>query len=296
MSVIVRLREIRELPTLPEVVLRIQRLIHSETSDASMLARIIEKDPPLASKVLRVANSSFYGNVHSRITSVSRAVARLGFNEVRDLSLAMSLIKQFGHRRSVLGYQLFWEHSLTAAYLSRIIADSSSVTFDDNERQTLFMAGLLHDIGILTLDQFFPEEFARIRSRALQEEQSYLQAEHAIVEKEPHPTVGGALLEFWKMANAVIAAVRDHHTPEKSPEKYRKFASVIAVAEYILCNSGIGSFEGSFLLTDEEIWERLGVSEKQTAELYTRAHEEAKLSNMAVEANADGFGARLPTI
>lgn len=296
MSVLVHLREIRELPTLPEVVFRIQQLIHSETSDATMLARIIEKDPPLASKVLRVANSSFYGNVHSRITSVSRAVARLGFNEVRDISMAMSLIKQFDARGSTLGHRLFWLHSLSAAYLARIIAEVAATRFDENEKQTLFLAGLLHDIGILVLDQFFAPRFNEIRSRELTEETSFLQAEHAVMDKETHPVIGGALLEFWKMADPVIAAVRDHHSPEKSPEKNRNAASVIALAEHILCNAGIGSFEGSFELTDVAVWTRLGISENSLPELFARAQEEARLSSLAVDLHAGGMSNELPKV
>lgn len=275
MSILTRLREIEELPTLPEVMVKVHGLINSDECDASKLAKIIKHDPALTSTILKTANSSYYNIINRRISSVTEAIARIGFNEVLKITMAMSVIKKFANTKSIIGYKSFWRHSLTAASMTSIIADMAKSDCLGEDRQDLFLTGLLHDIGVLIYDQFFHDEFTRIIDFALKEEKTYLYSENVISPKETHAFIGGALLEIWKLTSPVINAVRYHHTPHKCSEKLRGIVAVVSLAEYVLCNGHLGSFEGNITDMDENVWEITGLSPEDTNTLYVKAEEEA---------------------
>jgi HD-like signal output (HDOD) protein len=261
-------------------MLKVQSMINSETGDATLLAGIIKQDPALASAVLKTANSSFYNAINRRISSVPEAIARIGFNEVLRITLAMSVIEQFANTRSMIGYKAFWRHSLTAAGMTGIIADLSRNAQLKQYKQDLFLAGLLHDVGILIYDQFFHEEFTGIIEYAIKEEKTYLFSESAVSPKENHASIGGALLEIWNMPLQVIGAVRYHHAPNKCPEKFRDVVATLSLAEYVLCNGYLGSFEGEFSDMDQSVWEITGFTHDDVGPLYVKAEVEADKSNV----------------
>ncbi|MCL2218412.1 MAG: HDOD domain-containing protein [Chitinispirillia bacterium] len=255
-----RLNAISGLPTLPEVALKVQQLVFSDDSNAFALARIIEQDPALTAMILRVANSSYYAS-GNRISTVPMAITRLGFNEIGHIIIATSIIKSFTARpgSNAFDYHQFWRHALTAAHMASMTTRFSSVVFTPEERQTLYLAGLLHDIGILVYDQFFYEEFKEIVDYAVKNEVSFLEAESAVTPKETHAAVGAALLEMWKLSPIAINGVRFHHTPEKASDKEKSIPFAIYLSEYILCNSGIGSFEGQIDRHEGSILDELNI-------------------------------------
>lgn len=291
-----RLGEIEELPALPEVIMKVQSLVSSEEGNATMLAKIIEEDPSLASKILKVANSSFYSAVNKRISSVQLAVARLGFEEVKNITMTMSLIRHFSNRKSILGYKKFWSHSIAAAYLTQAIAGMINTEFDDTEKQYLFLSGLFHDIGILVFDQFFPEVYEQITNHSLKNGKSFLSSEAEVVGKETHPVVGGALLELWKLEGAVVTSVRYHHNPGKSPEKYMKFAKVASLTEYVLYKGHVSSFEGSEAGIDDRSWSDMGLSSEGFRQLFSLVNTEMeRINTILIHGNAE-YGSTLHNI
>ena len=275
MSILTNLKDIKDLPTLPEVMVKVQALISSNKGDANALANIIKQDPSLTTIILKTANSAYYNIINRRISSVSEAIARIGFNEVLKITLAMSIIQQFSNTKSMIGYKAFWRHSLTAANVSLIIVDLIKHDTLKEYRKELFLAGLLHDIGILIYDQFFHEEFTKIIDYALSQEKTYLSSEGIISPKETHAFIGSALLEIWKLALPVVVAVRNHHSPEKAPEKLRELVAVISLVEYVLCNSRVGSFEGAIEHIDDSVWDITGLEPGKINMLNFKAEEEA---------------------
>ena len=275
MSILTNLKDIKDLPTLPEVMVKVQALISSDKGDASTLADIIKQDPALTTTILKTANSAYYNIVNRRISSISEAIARIGFNEVLKITLAMSVIQQFSNTKSMIGYKAFWRHSLTAANVSLIIIDLIKHDTLEPYRQELFLAGLLHDIGILIYDQFFHEEFTKIIDFALGQEKTYLSSEGIISPKETHAFIGGALLEIWKLALPVVVAVRNHHSPEKAPENLRELVAVVSLVEYVLCNSRVGSFEGTIESIDDSVWDITGIAPDEIDMLNSKAEAEA---------------------
>ncbi|MCX7725665.1 MAG: HDOD domain-containing protein [Chitinispirillaceae bacterium] len=278
-----RLHEIQNLPTLPEVIFNIQRLIMSEEGNASILARIIEHDPPLTAKILRVANSSFYCAANSgKISSVQLAITRIGFNEVGHIAMAVNIIKQFSHQSDILDYREFWKHALKAAYLCNYIGSHITTIgiLTKDFRHLFFLAGLLHDIGILIYDQFFHEQFDNIIKYALTNETSFLMAEKNIIPGENHSIIGGELLSLWKIDQAVVSAVRFHHSPEKSPESHKIIVNTLYLCEYFLCNNYLGSFEGAFELRSPEIMTQLKLSIEQITEMLEKTEKEVEESEI----------------
>lgn len=272
-------------------------LIMSEEGNATLLARIIEEDPSLTAKILKVANSSFYRTSEKKISSISRAITRIGFNEIGHIALAVNFVQQFSHKSNILDYREFWKHALTAAHLCSMIAhDNACGKFLPTDRHTLFIAGLLHDIGILIYDQFFHTEFQEIIDTAIKNETSFLAAEYKVVQKEHHGKIGAVLLERWKIDANVVAAIRFHHSPEKGSEYYRLYILVTYLAEYYLCNHALGSFEGSMEPLPFDPLSELNITHDTVIDLYQKANDEVEHSNLvqAFEANSDSF--RLKTI
>ena len=282
MSILTQLKDIENLPTLPEVMIKVQALISTDEGDASTLADIVKQDPALSTTILKTANSAYYNIANRRISSISEAIARIGFNEVLKIALAMSVVHQFSNTKSMIGYKAFWRHSLTAANMTLIIADSMRHESLEQYRQDLFLAGLLHDIGILIYDQFFHEEFTKIIDFSLDKEKTYLSSEEIISPKETHAFIGGALLEIWKLTLPIIVAVRNHHTPKKAPENLREMVAVVSLVEYILCNSRIGSFEGTIKNIDKSVWDITRISPDEIDTLYYKAEAEAGKSDVVL--------------
>ncbi len=286
-NIISNLYKIKELPTLPEVVLKVQELLNSEDSNATRLSNVIQKDPALTSTILKIANSAFYSTSSKRIISIARAITRIGFNEVSRISMSISIIQQFSKTQGIINYKTFWHHSLTAANMTSVIADMMETRLSEEERQNLFLSGLLHDIGIIIYDQFFHEEFAKIIDLALIKGESYLNAEKAISPNETHAFIGGVLLEIWRLGLPVISAVRYHHIPKNCPEKFRTIVSIVSLTEYILCNGYMRSLEGRFDDMDDSVFEIMHISPDDIKLLFQKAGEEARKADLFLSVSND---------
>ena len=296
MNVLQRLSEITEIPTLPEVLIKVQSLVNSDDGNARLLSKIIEQDPALSAKVLKIANSAFFNPVSQRVSSLHLAIARIGFTEIRNITMAITVIKQLSKKSNLLDYKLFWRHCLSAAYLTQIIASKLPQKISPEEKQICFIAGLLHDIGILMYDQFFHKEFENIMEYALKREDSFIAAEQAIAGKETHQMVGSALLELWKMDSAVISGVRYHHTFERAPSHHNLVVAVITLTEYILCNCALGSFEGTIGELNGNLWEILKISPELLGELFSRAEEQVEQADLILAMEADDKTSQLRLI
>ena len=258
MNILQRISKVGELPTLPEIIIKIESIRQSGEGSATLLSKVVERDPPLAAKILKIANSSFYCPSSQRISSVSLAITRIGFNEVSRIALAISLIRRFNRRGSIGDYKAFWQHSLQTAYLVPMIITESKIKISPDLQDHFFMAGLLHDIGILVMDQFFGEEFGLVMECMTTKEISYLQAEPIALGKENHAVVGAAMLELWKMNAWAISGVRFHHAPARASQNHLPIAGACYIAEWI-SNNCRQSFEGKSEEFDTAIGDALGI-------------------------------------
>lgn len=221
------LSSVKDLPPMPQVAEKARKLVADPGSSFSDLAKIIETDQAIVARVLKLANSAFYGAV-GKIASVQQASVVLGLktlNELLTLACASGLL-----RKKLKGYDLkpeeMWKHSLAVAAGSRIIADMKFPSMSDDA----FSAGLIHDVGKLILDPYIFEG-KKIFKKALKTNKKSTFA----VERETlgfdHSEIGSAVCQMWRIPREVTTAIRYHHEPLLSPEK--DLAYVICAADMI---------------------------------------------------------------
>jgi len=196
------------LPTLPTIYTSISESMANPLTTADDIAKIIATDQAAASKVLRVANSPIYG-FRGNIDTISKAIFNLGFNEVRNIVLALSVINFFSKSKSIDSFRPieFWQHSIAVGIGARLIANESGIKNLEN----YFLAGILHDIGKLLIFQIAPEEYANVLETA-RNEKMFIRT----VEKESfgldHSTAGRYLADKWKLPEPLKNCISFHHS------------------------------------------------------------------------------------
>ena len=255
------INKIDDLPPLPLVVHKILNLTQDETSNTSELAQVISNDQALAAKVLRIANSPLY-HVSSVVTSISHAVALLGFRTIRNLAMGISTIDTFtqSEENPLLPRQPFWEHSLSCALGCKALADRVRHRQPDEA----FVGGLLHDIGRMVFNQAFPESFSEAIRRAerTREPLENLEKEEIGI---PHTLVGKLLLQKWKLPPALADAVAFHHNPpikDGADPSRIDISLIIMVADGLTKLACIGSSGAPYIhAPDPRLWNLLPLQE-----------------------------------
>ena len=206
-----KIRTVYSLATLPEIYNKISVLIDDPKTSADTLASVISRDETLTAKVLRIANSPFYKTYPEKITSLTFAVALLGFNATKNLILSASIFDMFQgfEDRFKLIIKDFWTHSITCGVASKIIAQVINYITPEE----MFVAGLLHDIGKVVELQFMPEEFRKI-IELMNEKDIFMNDAELKVLKYTHTYTGKLLAKHWNLSDKIIDCIEFHHEPE----------------------------------------------------------------------------------
>lgn len=285
MSILPKVFNIDELPVSPENIQKLQKFLNAGIIDNSDITNIIIHDPSLAANVLKVANSARYCiSYRNHFSSVEEAIKRVGIDEIEKMASNIQVISKLDSKSNLFNYRTFLRHLITAAYLTQAVSDSSLIDFTEEQRSSLFLSGLMHDIGILIYDQFFHQAFESIVKYSITKKKSFLDAELILALSDSHAAVGSALLEIWKIDPAIISAIRFHHMPHRAPQKYENIAAVLFITEYILCTTRHGSFEGKIQESNKQVWEFLGISESNAYELYNEANARMQVSKVIYNA------------
>ncbi len=221
-------RKISHIATLPEVTVRIIELVEDSSSSARDLHAMISSDPALTARMLKVVNSAFYG-LPRQIASINRAVSLLGLNAVKNIAVAASLAKLF--RGGELGPHFdahdLWLHSCVTASTARIIANSNR----KNAVDEAFLAGLIHDVGVLVELQSDRARFAEAVERAAAG-RDLRECERECLGND-HEGFGAALCEHWKFPSSLVWAAGHHHDPVSVPPANRDLPMIVHVADRI---------------------------------------------------------------
>jgi putative nucleotidyltransferase with HDIG domain len=232
---------IEDLVTLPEVALRIARMVNDPTSSATDIGREISHDAALAAKLLRIANSPLFGH-QGKIATISRAITVLGVRQVRDLTVGITAVRTFeGVGNELVTMASFWRHSVLCA----VAADQVAAHRGGRRGDTPFVAGLLHDIGQLVI-------FNRIPDLARQALLTSVDSVHDLglylcernVMGFDHGAVGVALARSWGMPSSLQECIEFHHQPEQARE-YPTEVATIHIANSIAVLAEIGSSDVS---------------------------------------------------
>lgn len=196
---------VRDLPSLPAVVVELLMTMEQPDIDTHALAARIALDQALTAKTLRLANSSFYG-LQSKVTSIAQAIAVLGFHSIRTLVTACSITASFPRGAAPgFDFEAFWRHAIAGAACARVLARLVGVSAD-----TAFTAGLLHDLGTLVLASLYPLDYQQVVAWQRAHDCSTAQAEQQVFGTD-HTAVGAALAEHWKFPLQIRVAVAAHH-------------------------------------------------------------------------------------
>ncbi|QDU64846.1 Ribonuclease Y [Planctomycetes bacterium Pan216] len=279
------LEMIEELPSLPQSVFVIEEVAMDPDSSAADLAEVVGHDPAFAARLLKVANSSYYlGASDQEIASIQAAVARLGFVEVRRMCLSVGIMRSFIRPSKAVNHRAFWEHSLTAAAGARAIAAECSAKASV-DADTAFVAGLLHEVGSLVLDQFFPHEYAEVHQQLSGKRTGIHQLERSLLETD-HAEVGAYLLQRWNLPMELVQTVRYHHRPADAPAEFQSLAQVVHLADFIATRFGVaGPGEGNLWQLDTDAWDRLGFDLDKIRRLRQQIVEEGERSHAFVRAS-----------
>lgn len=221
---------IEDLPTLPEILWELQGAIQNPLNGSQEIAIIIEKDPSLAVNVLRLANSAFFG-AGEKFLSIKDAVTRVGLKEIERLARTVLVIDTFSNVAMAMDHALFWKHSLQVAAIAEFLADRNSDRCSMIPEEA-YTAGLLHDVGKLLLDQFFPEAFEKVCAYKDLIASTDAEAEKFVLGID-HGEVGAGLMEFWSLEGNIIDSVRWHHAPDSAEDGQKVDAELIRFADAI---------------------------------------------------------------
>lgn len=265
------IKGVQQVPSLSAVVLEVLASFDREDIEIADLVQKLGQDQGLTARVLRVANSPFYG-ISSKVGSVGEAVVVLGFHNVRSLVAAAGIINQFPVSEGKgLDRLALWQHGIGTAVCAQVLAKALG-----RDQALAFTAGLLHDIGRLVLDAYFHEDFKAAMVHCTAEDSTLLDAELAVLGME-HAQVGFELARRWKFPVSIQQAIRDHHQPER---EQAALTDLVHTAN-VLCHAldiGNAGYEMVPPLSSSA-WTRLGLDwEKMPAQmaeieqLYAGAH------------------------
>jgi len=274
------IQEISHIATLPEVTLKIIRLVEDPESTAQDLNRVISNDPALGARILKVVNSAFYG-LPGQIGSINRAIVLLGLNAVKNIAIAASLAKLFRGGKICPSFNArdLWTHSIAVATGTRLLAERVGLGLPDEA----FLAGLIHDIGIMVEVQARRTQFVDAVEQVCNDNTGNLtfrQAEqHAI--GATHEQFGSALCQLWKFPTSFVYVTGYHHDPMVLSEEHRTLAGLVHLADILAARQQLG-FTHTIERTDfnPQLLQYLDITAGQVEEA------EAELAQATQEANA----------
>src|SRR3984957_11982041 len=229
--------EIKDLVTLPDVALRIARMVNDPNSSAAAIGREVSKDQAPTTRLLRIANSRALVQ-HGKIATISRAVTVLGVRQVRDLTVGFTAVRTFdGIGNELVTMASFWRHSVLCAVAATHIAERRAGGRDDSP----FVAGLLHDVGQLVLFSRAPELARRalLMSVDSADDRGLYLCERDVVGFD-HGAVGLALARTWALPRSLQECIEFHHEPERAQD-YTLEVATVHVANSVAVLAEIGS-------------------------------------------------------
>ncbi len=226
-SLRVFVQRIAKLPTLPQIAQDILNLINDDMVSVSRLESIIEKDPTISARILSVANSAFFGTGRP-VTSVSNAIIRIGFNNVKYISLGVALMTVHGRERLdlPLDSRRIFQHSIAVGFVGKALAGVVA----DVDPDDAFVGGILHDIGLLVLNSYFEVAYRSVIEEFLTIP-SLLDAERKVL-GFTHDEIGYWLADKWNLPDMILDVINYHHRPS-SAVRNRSVVSLVHIADVV---------------------------------------------------------------
>jgi len=223
-SAVTMLRRIDSLPALPGTVQQVREMLYDEEGSTAEVAEVISRDPAIAAKILRVANSAAYGLPH-RVDNIQLAVTLLGLLETYSVVVSSAVINFFDRSRG-FDYMTFWLESMVCATMGTALSRS----IDIRNRTGIFSAGLLHDIGRVALAQVAPRQYGRVDRKLVGLD--LVAAEEEVLGLS-HAEAGYQLAQHWDLPIELAESIRFHHSPGYASPLTKSVVAMVNIADVL---------------------------------------------------------------
>jgi putative nucleotidyltransferase with HDIG domain len=221
-----RIKNLVNLPTLPIIATEIIRISREDRLSINQMLPIIEKDPPLAMKVLKFANSPYYG-LTEKVQSLRHAIVIIGLTQLTELATAFTIIRAFESDDESLPWRQFWEHSSATGFMAQLIAEELGITTMEN----IYSIGLLHDIGKLILYRVDPRNYREAYLLSAKKQIAGFMAEEEIFGFN-HAEAGYWISEQWDLPQSLRTGIQYHHSLDAIPDTHlNTLVSIINLAD-----------------------------------------------------------------
>lgn len=226
------------MPALPVTVTKVVEIANNPASSPVDLNKVISLDPVLMGRVLKLINSAYYG-IGGKVNSLVRAIIMLGVNTVKNLALSSSVIASLGKKDNfqALDPQAFWRHSLGVGVTAKFIARKRSI--ESSKLEEYFIAGLLHGIGKIPMNNIMSEEYVEAMGLADRQKMSLDQAERRVFGFD-HTFVGSLIGDAWKLGNSIQDTLKYQTRPSEYQGQYSDIVNTVHVAIYSVTVAEIG--------------------------------------------------------
>ncbi|MFO7730590.1 MAG: HDOD domain-containing protein [Spirochaetia bacterium] len=250
---------IQKMPSLPTSVAKVLELANDPNVSPADLNQVISLDPVLMGKVMKLINSAYYG-LHQKITSLVRAIIMLGVNTVKNLALSTAILSNLGSDShfQVINMNGYWRHSLCVGVTAKLIAKQKRIPA--NQQESFFVAGLLHDIGKIPLNNTLSQEYLEVLALSDRTRKPLYMSEKEIIGFS-HADVGNIISKAWKLGDEIHDAIVYHHRHSEYTGPHRVILLSVIVANYFANSYDIG-FSGNRYpeAAPQELYDELGIS------------------------------------
>lgn len=264
-----------DLPSLPTTIVKVVQAMESETITTRQIEDLISTDPAIAAKLLKVVNSAYFG-MPRQISSISQAIAILGLHQVRNLVLGIGVLNALSgdSTRTELTLQKFWERSFGAAACAQLLARHKKLP--SKEHESLFVAGLLHDIGVLFMLTQFTVPYLEVLESSHENCEPLIDVERRLMNTD-HASLGGMLAHTWNFPESLEELIRCHEEPG-DPHDSPAFAC-IHVADRVACGLVDDECSGYPQQIKPEVLEWLDMSDEQLDDLKDQVKTQVSLAS-----------------
>ena len=229
-------KKVNSFATLPEVTSKIIATVEDPKSTAGTLHKIVSHDPALVTRIMKVVNSAFYG-LPGQIGSIERAIVLLGLNAIKNIAVAASLGQLFRGAKLCDGFtpKDLWTHCIAVGVTARELAKQMKLPVADEA----FLAGMIHDVGLLISLQTAPEQLRQVCEAAKNSDRNFVDIEREVMGMD-HQQLGACLSEHWRFPKNCQLVAGHHHHPSALGDGNRMLVTLVYVADTICCQSRHG--------------------------------------------------------